>query len=431
MTEKSTELLLAEDLQIAIRAKGQTLYPVNRLTLRIPSHTVVGLVGESGCGKSMVLERLDAQGVVSGLEFTARRRNGSLVWLSLDAHAVRASNGSVAYYEGMVSDITRRREAEQELRVKQEKLQALLDYSPALICVKDRSGRYLVTNRRHDEVRGKGESMAGKRVTDIFAPDVARKILDEDALVLEGAMPMTYQRPLKGVRDARHYVTVKFPLYDEQGRPDRVGSISYDVTDLERTREALRQSEEKYRIMIQTSPDLIWLIDPKGVLVEVNSASRDLIGFEPEELRGRHFHQFFQPQDVLEHDRELVLPALFGKTPPDGQPPKLINERRRMPRSTRNLNVRLVAKRPDGQTCPSRDFELSACGLWQDMRFAGTIVVIRDITERLRAEAALRSNQELLDQTQSLARIGGWSQNLDTGERGWTGETGRLLGHAL
>jgi len=378
--------------------------------------------------RDMVLERLDAQGAVSGMEFTARRRNGSLVWLSLDAHAVRASNGSVAYYEGMVSDITRRREVEQELCVKQEKLQALLDYSPALICVKDRAGRYLVTNRQHDEVHGAGQSMAGKRVTDVFPPDVARKIMDEDALVLEGATPMTYQRPLKGARDARHFVTVKFPLYDGNGRPDRVGSISYDVTDLERTREALRRSEEKYRIMIQTSPDLIWLIDPKGVLVEVNSASRDLIGFEPEELRGRHFHQFFQPQDVREHDRELVLPALFGKTPPDGQPPKLINERRRMPRSTRNLNLKLVAKQPDGQTCPSRDFELSACGLWQDMRFAGTIVVIRDITERLRAEAALRSNQELLDQTQSLARIGGWSQNLDTGERGWTGETSRLLG---
>ena len=53
MAEKPTDLLLAEDLQIAIRTKGQTLYPVNRLTLRIPSHTVVGLVGESGCGKSM------------------------------------------------------------------------------------------------------------------------------------------------------------------------------------------------------------------------------------------------------------------------------------------------------------------------------------------------------------------------------------------
>ena len=53
MAEKPTDLLLAEDLQIAIRTKGQTLYPVNRLTLRIPSQTVVGLVGESGCGKSM------------------------------------------------------------------------------------------------------------------------------------------------------------------------------------------------------------------------------------------------------------------------------------------------------------------------------------------------------------------------------------------
>jgi len=375
--------------------------------------------------RKAVLARLNQEGSISCLEFPAKRADGGLVWLSMEARAVRTAEGLVACYGGMVSDISKRREMEQELRAKQEKLQALLEYSPTLICIKDKTGRYLLANRRHEEVRSGGRSMVGKHVRDIFPAEVARRILDEDALVLAEGKPMTYQRPLADGDGARHYVTVKFPLRDQEGSPDRVGSISYDITDLERVREALRRSEEKFRIMIQTSPDLIWLIDPKGVLVEVNSASRDLIGFEPEELRGRHFHQFFHPDDLRNHDRDLVLPLFHGRSPKDGQHPKLINERRQMPRSTRNLSLRLLTR--EGE---ARHFELSSCGLWQDMRFMGTIVVIRDISERRHAEAALRQNRELLRQTQSIARVGGWSLNLDTRERGWTEEANRLLGLA-
>jgi len=375
--------------------------------------------------RGSVLERLDREGVVSGVEFPAKHANGGLVWLSMQARAVRTDEGLVAYYEGMVSDISTRRLMEQELRTKQEKLQALLDYSPTLICIKDRNGRYLLANRRHEEVRFGGGRMVGKNVRDIFSAAVSRQILDEDALVLAEGKPMTYQRPLASGEGARHYVTVKFPLCGQDGQPDRVGSISYDITDLEHVREALRRSEAKFRIMIQTSPDLIWLIDPKGVLVEVNTASRDLLGHEPEELRGKSFRQFIHPEDLRRHDRELVLPLYQGRTAENGQHPKLINERRQMPRSTHNLNLRLVAK---GGAC--RHVELSSCGLWQDMRFMGTIVVIRDTSERRHAEAALRQSQELLWQTQSMARIGGWSLNLDTRQRSWTEETRRLLGLA-
>lgn len=376
--------------------------------------------------RSAVLERLNRDGAVCGEEFPARCRNGSLVWLSLDARTVRTDGGEVAYYEGMVSDVTHRREVEQELRLKQEKLQALLEHSPALICVKDKAGRYQLANRRHEEVRAGGRHVAGRTVWEIFPPDAARRILEEDAMVLSSGKSLTCQRDVEGADGLRHYVTVKFPLGDDRGRPDRVGSISYDVTDLERTREALRRSEEKYRTMIQTSPDLIWLIDPEGRLAEVNSASRELIGYDPEDLRGRHFHQFFEPEDLRLHDLEQALPLFAGKSPSDGKHPKLINERRQMPRSTRNLNVRLRAKGPHAEGDP-RDFELSACGLWQDMRFMGTIVVIRDIAERRRSEAALRQSRELLDQTQEMARIGGWSLNLSTRERSWTKETARLL----
>jgi len=376
-----------------------------------------------------VLERLNREGSVSCLEFPAKHASGAEVWLSMDARAIRTVEGVVAYYEAMVSDITPRKKMEQELRSKQEKLQALLEHSPALISVKDAQGRYLLSSRMHQEVHSLSLPVVGRRVDEIFSVEVARSILAEDAQVLAQDKPMTYQRPLTVGGEARHFVAIKFPLRDASGKPDRVGTISCDVTDLERVREALRQSEEKFRIMIQTSPDLIWLIDPQGRLMEVNCASQALIGYTPEELRGQHFSRFFHPEDLRAHDRDQVLPHFVGGARGKEDPPKLINERRQLPRSTRNLNLRLIPKAAErgGEAC--RSFELSSCGLWQDMAFMGTIVVIRDITERRRAETELTQSRELLRQTQAMARIGGFTVNLDTREGSWTDEAGRLLGY--
>lgn len=375
-----------------------------------------------------IIERLDREGTVSSLEFTAKHASGGKVWLSMDARTIRTAEGVVAYYEAMVSDITLRKKMEQELKAKQEKLHALLEYSPALISIKDAEGRYLLSSRMHSQVRSQGRPLLGRRVDELFPEAVAQGILAEDAQVLSLGTPLTCQRPLPLNGELRHFVAIKFPLYDAEGRPDRVGTISSDVTDLERVREALRRSEEKFRIMIQTSPDLIWFIDPEGFLLEANSASRELIGYEPEELRGKHFSSFFHPEDLRSHDREQVLPHFLGAGGTPVSPPKLINERRQLPRSTRNLNLRLVPRRESQAETACRNFELSSCGLWQDMRFMGTIVVIRDITERRSAEVELTRSRELLRQTQAMARIGGFSVNLDTREGGWTEEAGRLLG---
>jgi len=387
---------------------------------------VYSLPGE----RRAVMDRLNREGFVTNLEMPARHADGSEVWLSMDARTIRTPGGEVAYYEAMISDITLRKEMEQELKGKQEKLQALLDYSPALISIKDAEGRYLLSNRRHQEVRNVAMPVLGRRVDEIFPPEVARQIRQEDAQVLAEGKPITFERPFSYNNETRHFVSIKFPLYDESNSPSRVGSISYDVTDLERVREALHQSEEKFRIMIQTSPDLIWLIDPQGVLVEVNSSSRELIGYDPEELRGKHFHQFFHAEDLRDHDREMVLPHFLGSGQPSREHPQLINERRQLPRCTQNLNLRLISKPGAQHDAPPRSFELSSSGLWQDMQFVGTIVVIRDITQRRQAEDALRQSRELLKQTQAMARIGGWTVNLDSRAMSWTEEAGRLLGYA-
>ncbi len=372
--------------------------------------------------------RLKRDGVLSGFEFRARRVDGEQIWLSIDARAVLGQDGTIAYYEGSASDITYRKMIEQELRNKQEKFQALLDNSPALISIKDAEGRYVLVNRRHQELHGLDQGVIGKSVDDFFLPEEVRLIRDEDRQVLAGGKPLTFRHSLsiQGVR--HHFMAVKFPLYDNSGRPDRVCGISYDITDYEKVREALRQSEEKYRTMIQTSPDLIWMLDPRGIVVEANNASNDLLGYDPKALRGMHFHQIFHPEDVLEHDREQILSQHVGLRKKSKASPKLINERRQLPRSTKSLNVRLIPKASEGQAPDPRHFELSSCGLWQNMVFQGTMMVIRDITERRRAELALRESQDLLAYTQGIGKIGGWSINLDTRERKWTLELDRLLG---
>ncbi|MHC1701866.1 MAG: PAS domain S-box protein [Humidesulfovibrio sp.] len=375
-------------------------------------------------------QRLMREGTLTGFEVPMRRRGGERIWLSLDARVVRDQDGKAAYFEGSVADITIRKMIEEELKGKQEKLQALLDYSPALISIKDAEGRYVLSNRAHQELHGQAENIIGKTVDDLFPAEEARRIREEDRQVLDGGCPVDFQRPLTINGVVHHYMVVKSPLFDASGRPDRICSIAYDITDYEQVREALRQSEEKFRTMIQTSPDLIWMLDPDGFVVEANNASRDLLGYEPEELRGMHLQQLFHPEDVQAHDRELVLDQHVGIKKGRRSSPGLINERRQLPRSTRNLAVRLIPKANGSQEPDPRHFELSSCGLWRNMAFLGTMVVIRDITERKQAEMALRESRELLAHSQAIGRIGGWSINLDTRERKWTEEMRRILGFA-
>lgn len=374
--------------------------------------------------------QLDERGEVSGFQFRVRRADGEIIWVSVDVRAIRGEGGGVRYYEGSATDVTYRKAMEESLRLKQEKLQALLDNSPTLITIKDLEGRYVMTNSRHREAHGLTQETMGRTVEELFPPEEARLIREEDAQVLEAGHSLTFRRTLT-IRGAegeqkRHFLVVKFPLCDEVRQACRVCSIAYDMTDYEQVREALRQSEEKYRTMIQTSPDLIWLLDPEGRILEANNASRELLGYEPEELRGMDFRLLFEPEVVEAHDRERVLSHFSGMRRGHGRAPKLINERRQPPRSTEHLEVRLVPR--DCTGCPPRHFELSSCGLWRGMAFLGTMVVIRDTTERRKAEEELRESRELLAHTQAIGGIGGFSVNLDTRERKWTDELRRLLG---
>ncbi|NOG83073.1 MAG: PAS domain S-box protein [Planctomycetes bacterium] len=120
-------------------------------------------------------------------------------------------------------------------------------------------------------------------------------------------------------------------------------AIIRDITERKEAIKALEQSEEKYRTLVETIPDIVYKIDENGYFTFLNNSIRNF-GYEPEELLGKHFSTILHPDDVNNFSRSVVLEKYSGIKTKEMDTPKLFDERRSEKRMTRNLEVRLVKK---------------------------------------------------------------------------------------
>ena len=162
----------------------------------------------------------------------------------------------------------------------------------------------------------------------------------------------------------------------------------------------VNESEERYRILVRTIPDVIYELDPDGRFTFVSDGIKEL-GYKPEELIGKHFKEIIYPDDLEIVTRATILPKYNGKVTGDGNGPKLFDERRTNTRMTRNLELRLVSKnRQDDSICY---MEVNSSGKWdraikhKSKKFLGSVGIMRNITERRKAEGMLREVKEDLE----------------------------------
>lgn len=101
---------------------------------------------------------------------------------------------------------------------------------------------------------------------------------------------------------------------------------------------------EEYARMLDAIPDIVYRMDADGHFLYVNRSVRN-IGYEPEELIGKHFSTIIHPDDVVSVSRKTVLEKYRGRVTGDKNAPKLFDERRTGNRATKNLAVRLIAKK--------------------------------------------------------------------------------------
>jgi len=166
-------------------------------------------------------------------------------------------------------------------------------------------------NKAFSERTGKSvKETVGKSTHDMFSTENADSFSDHDRNVLESGRIMEREvEVLDPDGRVRIISATKFPIPGPGGTPELVGTIMADVTERNRAADALRESEERFRSIVENSPGAIFLKDLDGKFRIVNKRFEEWYGVSAAEVEGKTSHEVFQNEfadQYIAHDREAL-----------------------------------------------------------------------------------------------------------------------------
>src|SRR5713101_7148779 len=217
-----------------------------------------------------------------------RGADGRYRWFLCRGVPLRDDDGRIVRWYGTNTDIEDRKQADEELRQAEDRIRAILEFSPNWIFLKDTEGRYLLVNREVERVfRISQEQIKGKTDSEIFPPEQAAEYRANDLKVLREGLTMEFEE-IADLEDGPHTSIVhKFPLFDTHGNIYATGGVATDITERKRAEEARRYSEEQYRTVVETATDAVVSIDEDSKILFVNPATTKIFGYDTSELIGR------------------------------------------------------------------------------------------------------------------------------------------------
>ncbi len=310
------------------------------------------------------------------LDVKVLAKDGKPRFRRLNAKPYFDDAGDFMGYRGAAKDVT------EEIKLKNlsadlfARFESILDNSPSSIILKDIEGRYLLVNRRFAEWHGiTREDAIGLTSADILPDDLLRDVSDLDRRVIETRKIIEEEQEVVMADGRRHPVHVtKFPVFDQDGQLTGIGAIATDITERKKVEAALGDSEILFRTAFEQSAVgmAIRAVEPRdSVWLEINQKLCDILGYTRDELLRLTAAELSVPE---ERETEIAYneKALRGEI------------------SSYSREKRYARK----------DGEIIWTNIWVSVvldgegRPAKIISVIQDITERKRAEVALRESEE-------------------------------------
>jgi PAS domain S-box-containing protein len=319
-----------------------------------------------------LLKIITEQGGVRDYEITLVKKSGERREVVFSAEAIELNGETCALV--MAQDITERKNMQKALLDERKLLRTLLDALPDYIFVKDRTGRFILSNLAHARAAGviNPYDFAGKMAADFFPAELAAQYDADDQAVMDSgwALISAERTTLDAFGKLMYVSTTKVPLRDESDKIVGVVGISRDITEKRRTENILRESEERYRSLFELSPDGIVVCYDKTIVYTNNAAVHLFGAASVDDVVGRSSEEIMSTQDVDRlHSLSPTSSAVAGKV----------------------VSMETKLRRLDGSFI---DVELMAAPVtFADM--AGVQIIIRDVSERLQAEIAKRESERL------------------------------------
>jgi PAS domain S-box-containing protein len=327
----------------------------------------------------------EERGVLEAFEFEAYRKDGRKIWLSLNRRFVNLAEGG-HFIEGSVEDITERKQVEKALQASESRKDAILKSALDCVITIDHEGNIIDFNPAAEHTFGyASEDVVGKLMADLIVPPALRPQHKHGfaSYLATGCTSVLGKRlEVTAMRADGSEIPVELTItaIGELPQPTFTAFIR-DLTESQRAEQELRESEERYRDLVENAHDLIYEHDLKGNYTSTNKAAERITGYSHEESINLNLSQSVAPE-YLEKAKQMLRQKLAGERVTAYELEILAKDGRHV---AVEVNTRLVLK--DGVP-------------------VGVQGIARDITERKRLEKALRESEDQLRQSQKLEAIG-------------------------
>jgi PAS domain S-box-containing protein len=312
------------------------------------------------------------------LEFRMRHRDGGFRWILARGAALRGPDGVPYRVAGSHTDTTERKQAEEALRASQQMIEGIINAIPVRVFWKDKNLVYLGCNTIFAGDAGftDPKDLIGRDDYQMSWRDQAELYRGDDLKVIESGCPKLLieesQTTPKG--NTITLLTSKIPLRNEKGEITGLLGTYVDITERKRAEQALRESEERFRNVIQNQGEGIGIVNTRECFTFANPAAERIFGVESGALVGRSVLDFVS-QDARRRIQAETVERASGT----------------------DSSYELEITRPDGQ---QRSLLVTATPqIDENGQFAGSFGVFRDITERRHAEDELRKLSQAVEQS--------------------------------
>jgi PAS domain S-box-containing protein len=236
-----------------------------------------------------VLDGSDGASVSDAIEKRFRRKDGRVVWGRLSLTLVRDAARQPLYFLAEIEDITERRKAEEALRESEERFRNLCTLAPVMLMAFSPDGKVRdVSNYWLQTMGYEREEVVGREGWG-FITGESEKLLRRAIEENERSHELVIKNlPLRGIRkDGTTIDLLSTSVAEVSDSGECIGAICVEInlTDLQRAEEALRESEERYRALVEHAPEAIMVLDAeKGHFVDANANAEKLFGWPRERL---------------------------------------------------------------------------------------------------------------------------------------------------